>query len=144
LSNSNNSARNRGRLPRCSKTRVVYAVFPAKMECVPDASENRYGSNGKQPWNPALSSLAETMIIPLTEQKAQTVAASGATPPTLVDPHTQTTCVLIRKDLHKRLTGVEYDDTPWTAETRDALAWEAGKHAGWEDMGEYDDDLAKP
>jgi hypothetical protein len=42
------------------------------------------------------------------------------------------------------LTGDEYDDSPWTAEERDALAWEAGKHAGWEDMDEYDDDPEKP
>ena len=33
-----------------------------------------------------------------------------------------------------------YDDSPWTAEERDALAWEAGKHAGWDDMGEYDEE----
>jgi len=84
------------------------------------------------------------MIIPLTEEQLQAVAASGATPPTLVDPHTQINYVLIRKDLYERLTDEEYDDSPWTAEERDALAWEAGKHAGWEEMGEYDDDLEKP
>jgi hypothetical protein len=27
---------------------------------------------------------------------------------------------------------------------RHALAWEAGKHAGWEDMDEYDDVAEKP
>jgi len=84
------------------------------------------------------------MIIRLTEEQLQAVAASGATPPTLVDPSTQTTYVLIRKDLYERMTDEEYDDSPWTAEERDALAWEAGKHAGWEDMDEYDDDLKKP
>jgi hypothetical protein len=83
------------------------------------------------------------MIIELTEQQLRDVAASGETPPTVVDPNTQTTYVLIRKDLYERLTDEEYDDTPWTAEERDALAWEAGKHAGWEDMSEYDDDLEK-
>jgi hypothetical protein len=33
----------------------------------------------------------------------------------------------------------EYDDSPWTREELQALAWEAGKQVGWEDMEEYDD-----
>lgn len=32
----------------------------------------------------------------------------------------------------------EYDDSAWTREELQALAWEAGKQAGWEDMDEYD------
>ena len=79
------------------------------------------------------------MTIQLTEEQTKAVAASGEVPPTLVDPKTQTDYVLIRKDLYERLTREEYDDSPWTAEERDALAWEAGKHAGWEEMSEYDD-----
>lgn len=33
-----------------------------------------------------------------------------------------------------------YDDSDWTAEERHALAWEAGRHAGWngDDMAVYD------
>jgi len=111
---------------------------------VPEASQHRSASNRKQLWNESISRSEETTMIQLTEQQAQAVAASGETPPTLVDPNTQTTYVLIRKDLYERLKDEEYDDTPWTAEERDALAWEAGKHAGWEDMTEYDDDLEKP
>jgi hypothetical protein len=38
----------------------------------------------------------------------------------------------------------EYDDSPWTRDELQALAWEAGKHAGWEDMDEYDDPPEKP
>jgi hypothetical protein len=90
--------------------------------------------------NHAHCNLEKTMSIELTEEQAQAVAASGDAPPTLVDPKTQTTYVLISKDLYEKLTRDEYDDSPWTAEERDALAWEAGKHAGWEDMSEYDDD----
>jgi hypothetical protein len=86
----------------------------------------------------------EITMIQLTEQQVQALAASGETPPTVVDPKTQTTYVLIRKDLYEQLAAEEYDDSPWTAEERDALAWEAGKHAGWEDMDEYDDDPEKP
>jgi hypothetical protein len=33
----------------------------------------------------------------------------------------------------------EYDDSPWTREELHALAWEAGKSLGWDDMDEYDD-----
>jgi hypothetical protein len=33
----------------------------------------------------------------------------------------------------------EYDDSPWTREELEALAWEMGKHAGWNEMDEYDD-----
>jgi len=86
------------------------------------------------------------MSIQLTDEQARAVAASGEVPPTLVDPKTQTDYVLIRKDLYERLTREEeYDDSPWTAEERDALAWEAGKHAGWEEMSEYDDeDVERP
>jgi hypothetical protein len=84
--------------------------------------------------------ILEVMMIQLTEEQAQAVAASGETPPTLVDPKTQTTYVLIRKELYEQLTGEEYDDSPWTPEERDALAWEAGKHAGWEEMDEFDDE----
>jgi hypothetical protein len=80
------------------------------------------------------------MSIQLTEEQALAVASSEAVPPIVVDPKTQTNYVLIRKDVYERLTREEYDDSPWTAEERDALAWEAGKHAGWEEMSEYDDE----
>jgi hypothetical protein len=80
-------------------------------------------------------------MIQLTPQQVDAVAASAATPPTLIDidPNSQTAYVLIRKELYERLLATEYDDSPWTAEERDALAWEAGKHAGWEDMDENDE-----
>jgi hypothetical protein len=84
------------------------------------------------------------MIIQLTEEQAQAVASSGESPPTLVDPKTQTKYVLVRKDIYERLVNEDYDDSPWTAEERDALAWEAGRHAGWEDMDEYDGDPEHP
>ena len=41
-------------------------------------------------------------------------------------------------DEYERLKEDDYDDSPWTSEERLALAWAAGKHAGWEDMDEYD------
>jgi hypothetical protein len=50
---------------------------------------------------------------------------------------------LLRLDEYERLTE-EYDDSPWTRDELHALAWDAGKQLGWEDMGEYDDALEKP
>jgi hypothetical protein len=47
--------------------------------------------------------------------------------------------VLLRIDEYERLEEDEYDDSPWTREELEALAWEAGKHVGWEDMDDYDD-----
>lgn len=82
-------------------------------------------------------------MIQLTPQQIEAVAASPGTPPTVIDPNTQTAYVLIRKDRYEELLAEEYDDSPWTAEERDALAWEAGNHAGWEDMEEYDGEAPK-
>jgi hypothetical protein len=82
------------------------------------------------------------MIIQLTDEQVQAVAASGSDPPTLVDPYTQRNYVLVRKDLYEQMTREEYDDSPWTAEERDVLAWEAGKHAGWDEQ--RDSHLARP
>ena len=33
----------------------------------------------------------------------------------------------------------DYDDSPWTKDEMQAIAWEAGKALGWEEMDEYDD-----
>jgi len=52
--------------------------------------------------------------------------------------------VLLRADESERLKEQEYDDSPWTREELQALAWEAGKHVGWEDMDEYEDVLEQP
>ncbi len=46
--------------------------------------------------------------------------------------------MLLRLDEYERLKHDEYDNSPWTSEELQALAWEAGKRARWEDMDEYD------
>jgi hypothetical protein len=76
-------------------------------------------------------------MIELTEQQAQAIAA-GTRPPVLVDPKTRTCYVLVRLDQYERLLNKDYDDSPWTEEEMELLAWEAGKQAGWEDMDDYD------
>lgn len=81
----------------------------------------------------------EAIMIELTEQQMQALETAEATSPRLVNPRTKETFVLIRLDEYERLKEGEYDDSPWTREELHALAWEAGKQAGWEDMDEYDD-----
>jgi PHD/YefM family antitoxin component YafN of YafNO toxin-antitoxin module len=83
-------------------------------------------------------------MIELTDQQVQALANSEATPPRIVNPQTKETYVLLRVEEYEQLKEEEYDDSPWTSEERHTLAWEAGKHAGWEDMDEYDDVAEEP
>lgn len=83
-------------------------------------------------------------MIELTEQQMQAQASPESTPPRVVNPRTKETFVLLRVDEYERLKEDEYDDSPWTREELQALAWETGKNAGWEDMDEYDDVPEKP
>jgi hypothetical protein len=77
-------------------------------------------------------------MIELTEQQLQALAAAEGATLRLVSPRTGETFVLLRLEDYERLRHDEYDDSPWTREELHTLAWEAGKHAGWEDMDEYD------
>lgn len=83
-------------------------------------------------------------MIELTEKQLRAMENDEATTPRLVDPRTGETYVLLRLDEYERLKEDEYDDSPWTREELHALAWEAGKHVGWEDTDEYDDAPEKP
>jgi hypothetical protein len=86
----------------------------------------------------------EATMIELTEQQLQALENAEATPPRLVNPRTKETFVLLRVEEYERLQEEEYDDSPWTKEELQTLAWEAGKRLGWEDMDEYDDATEKP
>lgn len=77
-------------------------------------------------------------MIELTEQQVKALENVEDAPPRLVNLRTKETFVLLRVDEYERLTE-DYDDSPWTREELEALAWEAGKHIGWEDADEYDD-----
>ena len=76
-------------------------------------------------------------MIELTEEQRRELEQSE---PVVVDPVTKEEYVLVRREAYERLKEAYYDDSPWTAEEMLALAWQAGKHAGWEDpkMDEYD------
>jgi hypothetical protein len=62
------------------------------------------------------------------------------TPPRVLNPGTKEIFVLLRVEEYERLNELEYDDSPWTREELQALAWEAAEHTGWE---EYDDAAEK-
>ena len=83
-------------------------------------------------------------MIELTEQQVHALEESDSSPAQVVNPRTKETFVLLPADEYKRLKDEEYDDSPWTREEMQTLAWEAGKRAGWEDMNEYDDLPEKP
>lgn len=81
-------------------------------------------------------------MIELTEQQAEALELpAAAAPPRVLNPRTRETFVLLRADEYARLTGHEYDNSPWTREELQALAWERVKHEDW---GEYDDPAEKP
>jgi hypothetical protein len=81
-------------------------------------------------------------MIELTEEQRRQLSGPETA---AIDPETKAEYVLVRKDVYLSMKEQLYDDSPWTAEEREALAWEAGRHADWwEDMPEYDDYPEKP
>jgi hypothetical protein len=83
----------------------------------------------------------EAAMIELTEQQVQELEHTEASPPRVVNPRTKETFVLLRVDEYERLKEDEYDDSPWTREELQALAWERVQHEDWD---EYDDPPEKP
>ena len=79
-------------------------------------------------------------MIEMTDQQIQALENPGADPPRIVNPRTKETFVLVRVEEYERLKE-EYDDSPWTREELQALAWERIKHEDWD---EYDDLPEKP
>jgi hypothetical protein len=79
-------------------------------------------------------------MIELTEQQVQALEQSESTPPRVLNPRTKETFVLLSVAEYERAKQ-EYDDSPWTREELEALAWERLKHDDWD---EYDDLPQKP
>jgi hypothetical protein len=82
-------------------------------------------------------------MIELTEQQLAALGTSADAPARIVNPQTKQQFVLLPVEQYESLTE-PYDDSEWTREELHALAWEAGKSAGWEEMNEYDDLPEKP
>lgn len=80
-------------------------------------------------------------MIELTEEQIGAMEASDRGPPRVVNPRTKETFVLLRIDEYEHLKEQDYDDSPWTREELQALAWERIKHEDWH---EYDDPPEKP
>ena len=80
-------------------------------------------------------------MIELTEQQVQALTQADSTPPRVVNPRTKEAFVLLPVEEYERLTDEAYDDSPWTKEELQALAWERVKHEDWD---EYDDLPEKP
>ena len=80
-------------------------------------------------------------MIELTEHQMQAMENPEVRPPRIVNPRTKETFVLLRIDEFERLLEDEYDDSPWTREELQALAWERVKHEDWD---EYDNLPEKP
>jgi hypothetical protein len=78
-------------------------------------------------------------MIELTPDQVRALAQAREQPLTLIDPATQATYVVLRKEEYERLLE-EYDTTPWTAEEMDLLAAEDADRLGWEGMDVYQDD----
>ncbi len=83
-------------------------------------------------------------MIELTGQQLQALENTRENPLRLINPRTNEMFVLLPEDRYERLKDDAYDDTPWTKEELQALAWEAGKSLGWEEMHDYDDGPEKP
>jgi hypothetical protein len=83
----------------------------------------------------------EVAMIELTEQQIRALEHPEATPPRVVNPRTKETYVLLRVEEYDRLKEEEYDDSPWTREELEAMAWEVAERTGWD---EYDDVPEKP
>ncbi len=75
-------------------------------------------------------------MIELTEQQAHALEHTDFAPPRVVNPLTKETFVLLRVDEYERLKQEEYDDSPWTREELQSLAWERVKQEDWDEYNE--------
>ena len=71
-------------------------------------------------------------MIGLTDQQGVALEHAATTPPRVVNPRTKEMFVLLRVDEYERLKE-EYDDSPWTREELQALAWEVAERTDWEE-----------
>jgi hypothetical protein len=69
----------------------------------------------------------EQTMIELTDEQIHSLGTAESKPPRAVNPHTNETFVLLRVDEYERLTAADYDDSPWTRDELEALAWETSE-----------------
>ncbi len=83
-------------------------------------------------------------MIQLTEDQAQALEVPDDQPPRVINPTTNETFVLLRLDEYQRLKEEDYDDSPWTREELQALAWDASERSEWEEVDVNSDLPEKP
>jgi hypothetical protein len=72
-------------------------------------------------------------MIKLTDEQLNELAKPEDTPPRVVNPRTHETFILLPVSEYERLKADEYDDSPWSRDELQALAWDAGERSGWEE-----------
>ncbi len=72
-------------------------------------------------------------MIELTEQQGQAIA--GEEIPTIVDPRTQTTYVLVRQEIFARIKRLLYDNTELSHDELRLHLARSAKANGWEEPG---------
>ena len=77
-------------------------------------------------------------MIELTEQQGASIPMEEN--PTVFDPRTKATYVLIRKEVFDRIQRLLVEDGDWTPDEQLHLLADSGKRAGWDDpaMDVYD------
>lgn len=80
-------------------------------------------------------------MIELTDDQIRLLNTSTDARPRVRNPRTQETFVLLPVGEYEQLTAPDYDDSPWTREELEALAWERVKDEDWP---EYDNLPEKP
>jgi hypothetical protein len=83
----------------------------------------------------------EPAMIELTDDQIRLLNTPSGAPPRVRNPRTQETFVLLRVEEYESLTAADYDDSLWTREELEALAWERVKDEDWD---EFDDLPEKP
>lgn len=112
------------------------------MACRPPARPNRAMVVGAPKcYDPG----KDATVIELTGQQAEALDRAAAKPPCVVNPRTGETFVLLRADEYERLKEEQkeekYDDSPWTREELQSLAWNRIRREDWD---EYDGLPEKP
>jgi len=81
----------------------------------------------------------EEVLLELTKQQAQAIAANGTEPTRVVDPTTQTEYVLVRAEVYDRIKRILAEDEAWAQDAYTA-ALEVFARDGWDDprMDVYD------
>ena len=77
-------------------------------------------------------------MIQLTQDQRHAIA--GAESSVMLDPETNQSYVLVRKEVFDRIKGLLYDDSEWTTAEQLRLLADSGTRAGWDapEMDVYD------